>query len=82
MSNSIVSNRIRKNLWESSLHATVPFHKVLLNSDWLFRLLSYPPVTSYGAPLATWLVVREFSQVVSMSALQAQGHGFIPNCDQ
>ncbi len=30
---------------------------------------SYPPVTSYGKPLATWLLVQTFSQVVSMSTL-------------
>ncbi len=43
-------------------------------------ILSYPSVTSYGEPLATWLAVWTFSQVVSMSALQAQGRGFDPHC--
>ncbi len=45
-----------------------------------FFKLSYPSVTSYGEPLATWLVVWTFSQVVSMSALQAQVHRFDPHC--
>ncbi len=38
------------------------------------------PVTSYGEPLATWLEVQTFGQVVSMSALQTQGHGFDSHC--
>ncbi len=37
-------------------------------------------VTSYGEPLVTWLVVQTYSEVVSMSTLQAQGHGFYPLC--
>ncbi len=47
---------------------------------YLLIILSYPPVTLYGEPLATWLAARTFSQVVSMSALQAQGCGFDPHC--
>ncbi len=45
-------------------------------------VLSYPSVISYGEPLATWLAVWPFCQVISMSALQAQGCGFDPHCGQ
>ncbi len=38
--------------------------------------LIYPPVTSWGQPLATCLAFQTFSLVVSMYALQAQGRGF------
>ncbi len=40
----------------------------------------YLPVTTYVEPLATWVAVWTFIQVVSMSALQAQDHGFDPHC--
>ncbi len=40
---------------------------------------SYLAVTSYGEPPATGLAVQTFSQVVSMSTLQAQGRGFNPH---
>ncbi len=36
------------------------------------------PATSWGEPLATWLAVWMFSQVVSTAASQMQGHGFDP----
>ncbi len=37
------------------------------------------PQYIYGEPLATWLKVQTFSQVVSISALQTQGHRFDPH---
>ncbi len=39
-------------------------------------IFSSLPPTSCGEPLATWLAVWTFSQVVSMSALQVQSNGF------
>ncbi len=44
----------------------------------IFTQVSHPPVISYGEQLATWLAVWTFSQVVSISALQAQGRESIP----
>ncbi len=50
----------------------------MFNTRHTLKILSYLLVTSDGEPLDTWLAVQTFSQVVSMSALQAQGHRVNP----
>ncbi len=58
--------------WSYVVWSIQPYLLIWSYVMWSIHLL-YLAVTSYGEPLATWLAVRTFSQVVSISALQTQG---------